>query len=135
LPDFSLLSGLGGIAGPFVPSGAILGDYEVGKEVPGRLPPGKQERFRVLVTAWVRSFRQGLQFRERVSQLLLMDSKTYILFTKLANPAYQAIRVRASTYFIINDGERIKFSDEGKDVAIFNISELVGFIREDHLGA
>ncbi len=31
------------------------------------------------------------------------------------------------------DGKQIHFQDNGKIVAVFNVSELVGFVQEDHL--
>jgi hypothetical protein len=64
-----------------------------------------------------------------------MNGQTYIVYTKLSDGASRIIKITASGYTTsaASEGRQVCFNDNGKVVAIFNMSELIGFAQEDHI--
>jgi hypothetical protein len=58
--------------------------------------------------------------------------KTYIVFAKASESECKPIKIRATGFFIDND-KRVIFQDSDTTVAVFTLSELVGFVKVGHV--
>lgn len=61
-----------------------------------------------------------------------MNGQTYIIYTKFGNAGNQSIKIKATGYSTTTDKQLI-FEDKGTRIAVFNMSEVGGFIQEDHI--
>lgn len=62
-----------------------------------------------------------------------MQTTTYIVYPKAKDGASPSIKVKASGYSVVGNGERVTFEDGGTQIAVFNLSELTGFVRAENV--
>lgn len=58
---------------------------------------------------------------------------TYIVFIKTEESGHKTVKIKASGYTMVDNGVRVNFEGEGKNIAVFTMASLVGFVRDDHI--
>ena len=59
--------------------------------------------------------------------------KIFLVFAKIADNESRVIRIKATGFIVADDGSRIVFEDGPKQIAMFNINELIGFVEAEHI--
>lgn len=58
---------------------------------------------------------------------------TYNIYIQGADAVQRTIKVKATGYTVSGKGDVVTFEDDGKQIAVFNVGQLVGFVRADHV--
>jgi hypothetical protein len=60
-----------------------------------------------------------------------MEKRVYVIYSKSSEG--KTISINAAGHTVSSDGQRVTFQDANNTVAVFNMSEIVGFVQADHI--
>lgn len=62
-----------------------------------------------------------------------MSASTYILYIKSSEATPKTLRIKASGYIVVPEGNTVRFEEADNVVAVFNMAEIVGFVESVHI--
>lgn len=63
----------------------------------------------------------------------LAPMKIFLVFAKINETESRVIRIKATEFMVEDSGSRLVFEDGGKQIAMFNMNELIGFVEAEHI--